>query len=126
MPFILRAPVVEELPALSALCLRSKAVRGYDALMEACREANLCKLLVELAALRGGVGKALFLWAVSRAKVEGAAFSLREPVSTSLENAPGCRMARPRQARTGRLCIGSAKRIIVMASIADVPLMQPD
>ncbi|QQO12793.1 GNAT family N-acetyltransferase [Bradyrhizobium diazoefficiens] len=38
MPRILRAPTVEELPALSALCFRSKAVWGYDdAFMEACR-----------------------------------------------------------------------------------------
>ena len=38
MPCILRAPTVEELPALSALCLRSKALWGYDNdFMEACR-----------------------------------------------------------------------------------------
>ena len=38
MPCILRGPTVEELPALSALCLRSKAVWGYDNdFMEACR-----------------------------------------------------------------------------------------
>ncbi|WP_198028146.1 GNAT family N-acetyltransferase [Bradyrhizobium murdochi] len=38
MPCILKAPTVEELPALSALCFRSKAVWGYDnAFMEACR-----------------------------------------------------------------------------------------
>jgi GNAT superfamily N-acetyltransferase len=35
---ILREPTVEELPALSALCLRSKAAWGYDNhFMEACR-----------------------------------------------------------------------------------------
>jgi GNAT superfamily N-acetyltransferase len=34
----LRPPVVEELPTLSALCLRSKAVWGYDKdFIEACR-----------------------------------------------------------------------------------------
>jgi len=35
---VLRPPLVEELPALSALCLRSKAVWGYDKdFIEACR-----------------------------------------------------------------------------------------
>jgi GNAT superfamily N-acetyltransferase len=35
---IIRLPAVEELPALSALCFRSKAVWGYDDnFMEACR-----------------------------------------------------------------------------------------
>jgi GNAT superfamily N-acetyltransferase len=35
---IIRPPAVEELPALSALCFRSKAVWGYDNdFMEACR-----------------------------------------------------------------------------------------
>jgi len=38
LPFILRTPTVDELPALSALCFRSKAVWGYDNdFMEACR-----------------------------------------------------------------------------------------
>ena len=38
MPRIVRAPTFEELPALSALCFRSKAVWGYDSdFMEACR-----------------------------------------------------------------------------------------
>lgn len=38
MPYLLRSPGVEELPALSALCFRSKAVWGYDKdFMEACR-----------------------------------------------------------------------------------------
>src|SRR5262245_36327885 len=38
MSWILRAPAIDELPALSALCLRSKAVWGYDAdFMAACR-----------------------------------------------------------------------------------------
>ncbi len=35
----LRAPLIEELPVLSELCMRSKAHWGYDAaFMEACRE----------------------------------------------------------------------------------------
>jgi GNAT superfamily N-acetyltransferase len=39
---IIRPPAVEELPALSALCRRSKAVWGYDKdFMEACRR-ELC------------------------------------------------------------------------------------
>lgn len=38
MPYLMRTPAVEELPALSALCFRSKAVWGYDNdFMEACR-----------------------------------------------------------------------------------------
>ena len=38
MPCVLRPPLVEELPTLSALCLRSKAVWGYDKdFIEACR-----------------------------------------------------------------------------------------
>ena len=38
MSCVLRPPRVEELPALSALCLRSKAVWGYDRdFIEACR-----------------------------------------------------------------------------------------
>lgn len=38
LPYLLRSPAVEELPALSALCFRSKAVWGYDTdFMEACR-----------------------------------------------------------------------------------------
>jgi len=38
LPYLLRTPEVEELPALSALCFRSKAVWGYDNdFMEACR-----------------------------------------------------------------------------------------
>nr|QDF38614.1 GNAT family N-acetyltransferase [Bradyrhizobium symbiodeficiens] len=38
MPCLLRSPALEELPALSALCFRSKAVWGYDKdFMEACR-----------------------------------------------------------------------------------------
>ena len=39
MSRIVRPPAVEELPTLSALCFRSKAVWGYDNdFMEACRE----------------------------------------------------------------------------------------
>jgi GNAT superfamily N-acetyltransferase len=38
LPYVLRPPTVRELPTLSALCLRSKAVWGYDSdFMEACR-----------------------------------------------------------------------------------------
>ena len=38
LPRILRAPTIQDLPTLSALCLRSKATWGYDAdFMEACR-----------------------------------------------------------------------------------------
>src|SRR6516164_9577572 len=38
LSLIIRPPAVEELPALSALCFRSKAVWGYDNdFMEACR-----------------------------------------------------------------------------------------
>jgi hypothetical protein len=38
LPCVFRTPTVDELPALSALCFRSKAVWGYDhQFMEACR-----------------------------------------------------------------------------------------
>ena len=38
MQLLIRAPDIDELPALSELCLRSKAVWGYDAaFMAACR-----------------------------------------------------------------------------------------
>lgn len=103
MPYLMRAPTDEELPALSALCFRSKAIWGYDNhFMEACRrelsfdaselrstsivvaeergkivgvaqvkvagkEAQLLKLFVEPSALRGGVGRALFVWAIGKA-----------------------------------------------------------
>ena len=106
---LIRAPDVEELPALSELCMRSKAVWGYDAaFMEACRreltidasdlastgiavavqgdrllgvaqvrmtagdEADLVKLFVEPAAMRNGVGRALFAWAKDAARGLGA------------------------------------------------------
>jgi GNAT superfamily N-acetyltransferase len=105
---ILRVPTVDELPALSALCFRSKAVWGYDNhFMEACRreltiepsdlrstaiavaekndkivgvvqikvigsEADLLKLFVEPATLRGGVGRDLFVWAADQATGSGA------------------------------------------------------
>jgi GNAT superfamily N-acetyltransferase len=105
---IIRAPDVAELPALSELCMRSKAVWGYDAdFMAAClkeltfvpgdlvssriavaargesvlgvaqvrmvgRDADLQKLFVEPSALRGGVGKALFDWAIDTAREMGA------------------------------------------------------
>jgi GNAT superfamily N-acetyltransferase len=49
MSCIIRLPAVEELPALSALCFRSKAVWGYDKeFMEACRK----ELSIELRDLR--------------------------------------------------------------------------
>src|SRR5882724_6201550 len=99
MQLLIRSPVIEELAALSELCMRSKAVWGYDAaFMEACKaelsfdprdlvcsriavaaradsvlgvaqvriagnDADLLKLFVEPAALRGGVGRILFAWA---------------------------------------------------------------
>ena len=105
---IIRAPDVSELPALSELCMRSKAVWGYDPdFMAAClteltfvpgdlvssriavaargesvlgvaqvrmvgRDADLQKLFVEPSALRGGVGKALFDWAIDAAREMGA------------------------------------------------------
>ena len=105
---VIRAPDVSELPALSELCMRSKAVWGYDAdFMAAClkeltfvpgdlvssriavaargesvlgvaqirmvgRDADLQKLFVEPLALRGGVGKALFDWAIDAARELGA------------------------------------------------------
>lgn len=108
MQLIIRAPDIAELPALSELCMRSKAVWGYDAaFMEACRgelsfdprdldssciavaarghsvigvaqvrmagdEADLLKLFVEPAAMRGGVGQALFAWASDVARELGA------------------------------------------------------
>src|SRR5689334_12101546 len=38
LSLLIRAPTIEELAGLSELCLRSKAVRGYDeAFLEACR-----------------------------------------------------------------------------------------
>ena len=109
MQLIIRAPDIAELPALSELCVRSKAVWGYDAaFMAACRselsfhpgdlassqiavaarnnrvlgvaqvkmkdrnEADLAKLFVEPAAMRGGVGQALFAWATVAAREMGA------------------------------------------------------
>ena len=108
MQLFIRVPDVTELPALSELCMRSKAVWGYDAdFMEACRgelsfhpgdlttsriavatrgddvlgvaqirssgnEADLAKLFVEPAALRGGVGQVLFAWAIDAAREMGA------------------------------------------------------
>ncbi|HKU06062.1 MAG TPA: GNAT family N-acetyltransferase [Bradyrhizobium sp.] len=108
MHLLIRAPEIEELPALSELCMRSKAVWGYDAaFMEACRgelsltpadllssriavaaqdatvlgvaqvrmigsDADLQKLFVEPAVLRGGVGRVLFAWALDAARAMGA------------------------------------------------------
>ncbi|MEZ5822178.1 MAG: GNAT family N-acetyltransferase [Xanthobacteraceae bacterium] len=60
MQLTIRAPDTEELPALSELCMRSKAVWGYDAaFMEACRRelsfdvSDLASSQVAVAA-RGG------------------------------------------------------------------------
>jgi GNAT superfamily N-acetyltransferase len=100
----LRAARATELEALSVLCLRSKAVWGYDEkFMNACRAeltltprdvttsriqvaerggvvigvaqvrgagevAHLEKLFVEPHLLRGGVGRALFAWAIDTAR----------------------------------------------------------
>jgi|SRR5438128_7079958 len=108
MQLLIRAPDIEELPALSELCMRSKAVWGYDEnFMAACRaelafdsrdlassrigvaargdsvlgvvqvrmvgrDADLQKLFVEPAALRSGVGEALFAWATDAARDMGA------------------------------------------------------
>lgn len=105
MQTLIRTPEIAELPALSELCLRSKAVWGYDAaFMAACRaelsfhpndlvssriavaeragtilgvvqvrligpeEADLAKLFIEPSALRGGIGKLLFTWAIEVAR----------------------------------------------------------
>ena len=39
MPIVIRPPTIDELPALGDLCMRSKAVWGYDdKFMEACRD----------------------------------------------------------------------------------------
>ncbi len=108
MQLLIRAPELGELPALSELCMRSKAVWGYDeAFMAACRrelsfdlhdlesshiavaargedvvgvaqvrvagnEADLAKLFVDPAAMRLGVGQALFAWALDTARALGA------------------------------------------------------
>ena len=105
---MIRAPAIEELASLSELCLRSKAVWGYDVeFLEACRnelslgrrdlestriavaerggevvgvaqvkvmgdEADLLKLFVEPTALRRGVGRSLFAWAMNVARESGA------------------------------------------------------
>lgn len=104
MQFLIRAADIDELPALSGLCMRSKAVWGHDAaFLAACRAelsfhpddlvssrvavaatadgilgvvqvrsagstADLAKLFVEPAAMRGGVGKALLAWAINAAR----------------------------------------------------------
>ncbi len=108
MQLLIRAPDLAELPALSDLCMRSKAAWGYDAaFMAACRrelsfdlhdlksshiavatrgedvvgvaqvraagnEADLAKVFVEPAAMRRGVGQALFAWALDTARALGA------------------------------------------------------
>jgi GNAT superfamily N-acetyltransferase len=104
----LRPARADEANLLTELCLRSKAVWGYDAaFMRACRaeltlradhfatsslqvavegdeligvaqvvvegdNADLARLFIEPSALRGGVGRKLFAWAVREARERGA------------------------------------------------------
>lgn len=58
MQLHIRAPVAEELPALSELCLRSKAVWGYDAAFMAACKAELTFKPGDLASSRIGVAAA--------------------------------------------------------------------
>jgi GNAT superfamily N-acetyltransferase len=45
MPLVIRPPTIDELPALGDLCMRSKAVWGYDdKFMQACRDELSFKL----------------------------------------------------------------------------------
>jgi GNAT superfamily N-acetyltransferase len=105
----LRAAAPGEAAALTELCLRSKAVWGYDeAFMQACRDelaltpdiirssrvqvaelgarvigiaqvsvhgktADLTRLFVEPSDLRAGIGRLLFEWATTTARIAGAA-----------------------------------------------------
>jgi GNAT superfamily N-acetyltransferase len=134
LPLTIRSPTLDELPMLSDLCLRSKAVWGYDAaFMAAVRrelsfephelgstviamaeqdgtavgvvqvkvvadEADLLKLFVEPAALRGGVGCALLAWAVDTASRMGAA-------RLTIDSDPA---AAPFYRRMGAIDIGAA------------------
>src|SRR4051794_3016519 len=104
----LRPARADEAELLTELCLRSKAVWGYDeAFMRACRTeltlseadfansslqvaveendvigmaqvvvdgeaADLAKLFIAPATLRGGVGRQLFDWAAAEARQRGA------------------------------------------------------
>lgn len=104
----LRPARADEAELLTELCLRSKAVWGYDdAFMRACRaeltltpadfstsslqvavegneavgmaqvvvdgdKADLAKLFIAPSALRSGVGRTLFDWAVGEARARGA------------------------------------------------------
>jgi GNAT superfamily N-acetyltransferase len=69
---ILRPPTVEELPTLSALCLRSKAVWGYGSgFMEACRSEltiQACELQSTSIAVAEENGKVV---GVAQVKVNG-------------------------------------------------------
>jgi len=73
LPCTLREPTVQELPALSALCLRSKAVWGYaNEFMEACRREltiNPCDLRSTLIAVAEEDGKIV---GVAQIKVVGS------------------------------------------------------
>lgn len=72
LPYHLRTPAVDELPALSALCFRSKAVWGYgDDFMEACRSElsiDPCELRSTSLAVAEDHGKIL---GVAQVKVVG-------------------------------------------------------
>jgi len=100
LSLIIRPPAVEELPALSALCFRSKAVWGYDNdFMEACRKelsiepsdlrstpiavaerdgrlTGVAQIKVvggvEPTVMRSGIGRTLFAWATDLARSQGA------------------------------------------------------
>ena len=138
MQLLIRAAEIEELPALSELCMRSKAVWGYDAaFMAACRaeltldpsdlassrvavaargsrilgvaqvrmigtDADLQKLFVEPSALRGGVGRTLFDWALDAARDMGAS---RMMIEADPDAAPFYRRLGARDA--GRVPSGS-------------------
>lgn len=72
MSCIIRPPTVEELPTLSALCLRSKAVWGYgNGFMEACRSEltiQACELQSTSIALAEENGRIV---GVAQVKVNG-------------------------------------------------------
>ena len=132
---MIRAPTIEELASLSELCLRSKAVWGYnDEFLEACRselsfdqgdlemtriavadrggkvvgvaqvkvrgnEADLLKLFVDPTALRCGVGRTLFEWAINVAREKGATLLI-------IDSDPG---AAPFYRRMGACDLGQAR-----------------
>src|SRR3954447_27013368 len=78
---VLRPPTVEELPTLSALCLRSKAVWGYgNDFMEACRSEltiEACELQSSSIAVAEENGKIVGL---AQVKVTGSEADLVEVV----------------------------------------------